>query len=82
MCSGYAILVHCDQVQEIGWERKPHGENCYLLQTLKLQQATISQLQTNGHITKAYLFVVYIQKNCIALYYCVMFTTSFDPDST
>ena len=32
LCSGNVILVHSDQIQQIGWERKPHRENLYLLQ--------------------------------------------------
>ena len=24
LCSGNVILAHCGQIQEIGWERKPH----------------------------------------------------------
>ena len=32
LCSGNVILVHCDQIQEIGWESNPHREYLYLLQ--------------------------------------------------
>ena len=45
LCSDNTILVHCAQIQEVGWERKPHRENVYLLQTLKLPQTTTSHFQ-------------------------------------
>ena len=32
LCSGNVIMIHCDQIQEIGWERKPHRGNLCLLQ--------------------------------------------------
>ena len=32
LCSCNVILVHCDQIQEMGWERKSHREYLYPLQ--------------------------------------------------
>ena len=63
-CSGNVILVHCDQIQDIGWERKSHRENLYLLQALKLGTTNDNFLASNNwpH-NKSMPLMVYIKNN-------------------